>query len=159
MRTTALVLVVCFLGACRSAPTRPAPTQAEQNAARERYAAAYADALSAADRYAKVPEAENTDSREVEARLADLEKELVLFNRVSGSTLRSAETETRSRHTKLAFALADAALAKGALDVADRTYRRLVEFYVGNAYSGIRDRARMGVDDVRSRRAAASPAK
>lgn len=157
MKTTALALVALALVACKSAQTTRAPSQAEQNEARQRYVAAYAAAVSAVERYSQVPETENADSKQAEAKLADLEKELSALNGLGGS-LAAAERETRGRHTKLAFALADAALAKGALDVADRTFRRLIDFYVGSAYSGIRERARIGIDDVRAKRAAA-PAK
>lgn len=60
--------------------------------------------------------------------------------------------EYRQFHTDLSFRLADKALALGCLDTADSTYRGLIEFYVGNAYQGIRDRAKVGIDDVRAKR-------
>ncbi len=60
--------------------------------------------------------------------------------------------ETRGYHTSLAFAFGEAALAKRCLDDADETYRGLVTLYVGSNYSGIRDRARVGIADVRTLR-------
>ncbi|MEQ1543511.1 hypothetical protein [Methyloglobulus sp.] len=58
----------------------------------------------------------------------------------------------RNYHTELAFGYADVALKKGCLDDADNVYRGLISFYVGDAYSGIRDRAKLGIDDIRSMR-------
>ena len=60
--------------------------------------------------------------------------------------------KARDRHTDLSFRYADAALHKNCLDRSDRVYRDLIHFYVGGTYSGIRDRARVGIDDVRARR-------
>jgi hypothetical protein len=58
------------------------------------------------------------------------------------------------RHTSLAFGLADAALESGCLDVADQAYRRIITYYTGSAYAGLRDRAKLGIDDVRAARTA-----
>ena len=96
--------------------------------------------------------ARNEDSRRIIAKIEDLEQAVASINGVGLGVLRDAERDARERHTTLAFAFADAALRKGAYDLADRVYRRLVEFYVGNAYSGIRERARIGIDDVRALR-------
>lgn len=64
------------------------------------------------------------------------------------------EREARDRHTELAFAFADEALSRNCLDSADRVYRDHSTFHVGATYSGIRDRAKLGIEDVRSRRGA-----
>ena len=48
----------------------------------------------------------------------------------------------------------DGALKSGCLDVADQAYRRIISYYTGSAYAGIRDRAKLGIDDVRSARTA-----
>ena len=62
------------------------------------------------------------------------------------------EAEARERHTSLAFDFAAEALSRGDLDEADQAYRGLVDFYVGAAYAGIRDRALVGIEDVRHAR-------
>ena len=154
------VLAASILCSCQLlSPTyqTPKPTAAETQAAVQRYHAAYQEALAAVERYRKSSESENADSKTIEGRLSSLEQEAQALTSLGGSLAGEAR-ETRSRHTQLAFAYADAALEKGALEVADRTYRRLIDFYVGAAYSGIRDKARIGIDDVRSKRAA-SPSK
>lgn len=48
--------------------------------------------------------------------------------------------------------VAEAALKHGCLDVADEMYRHVLQRYVGIAYSGLRQRAQVGINDVRSRK-------
>lgn len=60
--------------------------------------------------------------------------------------------QARQRHQSIAFTLADSALAQGDLDTADCVYRRLMAFYSGLIYAGVRDRARLGIADVANRR-------
>ena len=50
------------------------------------------------------------------------------------------------------FKIADLALKQGCLDIADERYRHVVTRYTGTAYAAFRDRARIGIDDVRDRR-------
>lgn len=154
MKTTGLLVAALCFGACATPNGSAAPAPNNAQVARQRYVAAYNAAVAAVERYSKAPEPETDDSRLAEAKIAELENELSALNGLGGS-LASVERETRGRHTGLAFALGDAAIAKGSLNLADRVYRRLVEFYVGSAYTGIRDRARLGIDDVRAKRAAA----
>lgn len=153
-RSATLLLTVAILSSCSGTPTTapgggPTPEQAAQNRARP-----YVEGMAALERYQASTEPENEDSRTVQAKISELEEDTANFNRVGLPSLGHLEREARDRHTSLAFAFAEEALRKGALDAADRVYRRLVEFYVGNAYSGIRERARIGIDDVRARRAA-----
>ena len=129
---------------------------ASKQAAKSR-AQPYLDGMAALERYRSSTEVENDDSRTVQAKIAELEEDAGLVP--SGGSLQQFAHEARQRHTDLAFAFAEEALRKRALDAADRTYRRLVEFYVGNVYSGIRERARIGIDDVRSLRPVAAPTK
>lgn len=58
----------------------------------------------------------------------------------------------RNLHTNTVFEFANASLKKNCLDLADKQYRSLIEYYVGTNYTGIRDRARIGLDDVREAR-------
>lgn len=50
------------------------------------------------------------------------------------------------------FSLADVAKEKKCYDLADKHYRDIISTYSGNAYSGIRDRARLGIDDIKEAR-------
>jgi hypothetical protein len=50
------------------------------------------------------------------------------------------------------FLVADQALKSGCLTVADRYYHRVIDIFTGTAYASYRQRAQIGIDDVRSRR-------
>lgn len=50
------------------------------------------------------------------------------------------------------FALADLAFTHGCLDRADGMYRHVVNRYTGSSFAAFRDRARIGIDDVRAKR-------
>lgn len=56
-------------------------------------------------------------------------------------------TALKSRH-----AFADLALKKGCLDTADHHYRHIMKRYTGSAYAAHRDRAKIGIEDVRAKR-------
>jgi hypothetical protein len=83
------------------------------------------------------------------ARIVELERQVSLFHAAGVSY---DEATARDQHTAVAFAFAEEAIRRKDLNVAVRVYRRLIEFYVGGTYSGIRDRARLGIDDVRESR-------
>lgn len=51
------------------------------------------------------------------------------------------------------FEIADSALKNGCLDFADKAYREIIVIYIGTAYAAYRDRARIGIDDIRAARA------
>lgn len=91
----------------------------------------------------------NGPARGVESSIAEMKKSVSLFHTAG---LYRYEAQARQRHTALAFGYAEAALKKRCLDAADRICRGLVHFYVGAAYSGMRDRARICIDDVRDAR-------
>jgi hypothetical protein len=61
-------------------------------------------------------------------------------------------SEVLKKHTELSFKYAEEAFKKGCLDEADNAYRDIIKFYIGEAYSGIRDRAKLGIDDIRALR-------
>lgn len=50
------------------------------------------------------------------------------------------------------FEIADTALRLGCLEIADANYRYILAKYVGSAYAGQRDRAKIGIDDVRQQK-------
>lgn len=51
------------------------------------------------------------------------------------------------------FQIADAALLAGCLDVADEEYREILKIYSRPSDQAVRDRAKIGIDDVRAKRA------
>ena len=135
-----------ILGAC-AAPRHVAGVT-EQEAAASR-AQPYKDGLRALQTYQASRECATAAAAEVEAMIGELKTMTSQFHTVGMASL---ERKARDRHTDLSFRYADAALHQNCLDQADRVYRDLIHFYVGGAYSGIRDRARVGIDDVRTRR-------
>lgn len=136
---------VSVLGGCASVPQGPTAEEAARNRARP-----YQEGLAALDRYRETGECEAAGP--VLAKITELEEDARDWTSLSSVGLRRYAAEARERHAALAFAFAEEALNRGCLDDADRVYRRLIEFYVGAGYSGIRDRARVGVEDVRSAR-------
>jgi len=125
----------------------PTADQAAQNRARP-----FVKGMEALERYRASEGCDSPDGREVLAKIAELEESVSLFHQVQ--SFPQYEREARARHTELAFAFADEALRRDCLDDADRVYRGIVAFYTGNAYAGLRDRAMLGIDDVRARRTA-----
>lgn len=166
MKTTRLAAVAISLLAACAAPepsrqsqqvvskppapkvTGPTEEQAAQNRARP-----FVEGMAALERYRASDGCDGPDAQEVRAKIAELEESLSLFHRVQ--SFPQYEREARDRHTALSFAFADAALQRGCLDDADAVYRSLVAFYTGGAYAGIRDRAKLGIDDVRAARTTA----
>ena len=110
----------------------------------------YKDGLEALQMYQAGGECTTAAAAKVEVMIDKLKTQISWFQRMK--TVADYEREARDRHTDLAFSYADTALRKNCLDEADRAYRGLVHFYIGSAYGGIRDRARIGIDDVRARR-------
>ena len=53
---------------------------------------------------------------------------------------------------KARFLMADAYLASGCLDQADNTYRSIQTRYSGSSFASVRERALLGVTDVKDRR-------
>ncbi len=169
MIRVALPVLVALTAAC-SAPTRsaavvsqpvalaPAPKPVEQPKAptRPMGADAYDKGTEALARFMAAPDCNGADLRVVAEQVADLERTIALFDPSQTPSIRGQmlayQDQARERHTSLAFALADGALKNGCLDAADQAYRRIISFYTGSAYSGIRDRAKLGVDDVRAGR-------
>ena len=139
-------VVIGVLGGC--AAPRPVEGVTEQQAAANR-AQPYTDGLKALQTYQASGVCVTAAATEIEAMIDELKTMTSQFHTVGMTSL---ARQARDRHTDLSFRYADAALHKGCLDQADRVYRDLIHFYVGGAYSGIRDRARVGIDDVRARR-------
>jgi hypothetical protein len=117
---------------------------------------AYEKGTEALVRFMDTPDCNGADLRVVAEEIADLERTIALFDPSQTPSIRNQmlahQDQARERHTSLAFALADGALKNGCLDAADHAYRRIISYYTGSAYSGIRDRAKLGVDDVRAAR-------
>jgi len=131
-----------------AAPAAPSLTEAETAKNRAR---PYADGLAALEQFRTSTGCDDPHAQEVLDCIADLRKDVELFHTVG--SFPQYEREQRDRHTGLAFAFADEALKRDCLDAADRVYRDIFSFYVGATWSGIRDRAKLGIEDVRARRA------
>jgi len=127
----------------------------EEETAKNR-ARPYVEGLAALDLFRAASDCANQHARDVLDRIAKLRDDVTLFHRVQ--SFPQYEREARDRHTGLAFAFADEALSRGCLDAADGVYRDIFAFYVGATYSGIRDRAKLGIEDVRARRGATASA-
>jgi len=50
------------------------------------------------------------------------------------------------------FGIADTALKHGCIDIADENYRHIFKVYTGSLYNAHRERAKIGIDDVREKR-------
>lgn len=112
----------------------------------------YYDGLAALEQYRATADCAN-DTRDVVIKN-------ILLLRVAFSLIHEAQVYETSRilqqyHTDLAFAFAEEALKRKCFDDADMMYRSMIKFYVGSSYGGVRDRARIGIDDVRTARATA----
>ncbi len=145
MKNILFFALVGLLVSCASS-TGPSPEEAAANRARP-----YNEGMQALAQYQTEPGCDGPANAAVSANLADVEIMTVRFNRVGG-TLAPYAREAKVRHQNLAFGYADAALGKNCLNTADRVYRSLITLYIGTAYAGIRDRARIGIDDVRAKR-------
>lgn len=56
-------------------------------------------------------------------------------------------------HSSLQLDLADEFLKQGCLDQADRLYRAVIRIHIGSRFAAERQRAQIGIDDVRAKRA------
>jgi hypothetical protein len=144
-------LTTLYLVGCQ--PTPPASTHAgsqnvqpvtEEQAAENR-ARPFKEAQVALEEYRR----SGANTEVVLSKISELEENARMFTSLHfydhGDT-------ARDRHTAVAFAFAEEAMKKGDLDTADRVYRRLIDFYTGSAYAGIRDRAKLGIEDIREAR-------
>lgn len=151
MRLQNLLATVCLItvaGCAAATPTAPTTGPTAEEAAANR-AEPYREGKTALSEYAATTPCDGAHAAAVERSIGELEGMVEDFHAVRISNY---EETARQRHVELAFDYASTALDKGCLDAADDTYRRLISFYVGSAYSGIRDRARIGIDDVRAAR-------
>lgn len=119
-------------------------------AAQER-ASPWFEGLDAIARWAPGIECNNVHSRKAEQSIGALEVMTVLFSK-GGEPMKVYEKEAQERHQGLAFEYAEMALRKGCLDEAEQTCKRVVAFYEGVAWEGIRDRAMACIDESLNRR-------
>lgn len=142
-----LAAVIVLAVGCAPQPGQPGGGPTKEQAAANR-ARPYVEGTAALSRFTAASDCTNTDASAVKANIAKLQDHVSKWNRIGRFAYRY-QREASERHTSLTFGFADAALAKGCLDDADKMYRSLISLYVGAAYSGIRDRAKLGIDDVR----------
>lgn len=87
----------------------------------------------------------------IERYIQTLKKDCSDWNDLSGGGRYFTEiaATAKDRLSELSFEYAELALKRNQLTVADSVYRDLISFFVGSTYSGIRERAKIGLDDVR----------
>lgn len=140
----AVSLIGCAAPVGKGHQTRnfgPTESEAAQNRAKS-----YVAGRAALDRYTAGHGDEAADRATVLRMIEDLQEQTSQFHAVR---MYEYERQSRERHLDLAFGFADTALTKGDLEAADHVYRGLIAFYVGGTYDGIRDRAMLGLRDIR----------
>jgi hypothetical protein len=140
------IFVVAITGLLLLGCAQPDRATADQAAAKR--AKPFVEGQAALSRYAATSDCANADASAVKKNIAKLQEMVLSFHKLP-SGFYHFENEAHQRHTALAFGYADEGLKKGCLDDADKVYRELISFYTGSAYDGIRDRAKLGIDDVR----------
>jgi hypothetical protein len=150
-----LVLVVVGLTPYR--PTRVAAAEASPDLR-------YVSGLAALERYTSTHDCVGTDAKSIEHSIDQIEISVSAYNQfvdllrrmnVTQAELNEPEQFVReeiNKHTSLAFNYATQAIKNGCINQSDRICRRLLEFYIGPAYAGIRDRAIVCIEDVRAAR-------
>lgn len=98
----------------------------------------------------------DSSSENIPVLLRDLRKATLELAPLAGLTGESPD-KFLSLHAGLAFEFADLAKDRGCLEIADRTYRDLIVAYPAAGDAGIRDRAKLGVDDIRELRRTSAP--
>ena len=141
-----LVVVILFAVGCAPRPGEPGGGPTREQAAQNR-ARPYIEGAAALEQFKANPDCDGQHAHVVKEKIAELEENVSTFNTIK---MRQYERKARQWHTDLTFRFANHAVENGCLDHADQVYRRLIEFYAGPAYSGIRDRARLGIEDVRA---------
>ena len=106
----------------------------------------YVEGVAALNRYSAESKCDNQHSSIVQDKISELEYTVSTFKKFGMSKY---IPQAREMHTSLAFNYANEALKKGCLNDSVLIYRRLFTFYTGSAYSGIRDNAKLGMEDVR----------
>jgi len=155
MRGIVLVSLVgaCLLTGCVTSQRSAAPAKSRgvsQEQAVANRAKPYLEGMEAVRKFASES---GCDGESVETARASIRQLAHMESmRELGGSLAYLGVEATERRWEVQFGLADAAKSKRCLDLADGLYRELINVYVGSAYSGIRDRARLGIDDVRAAR-------
>ncbi len=113
----------------------------------------YVEGVTALNRYTAESRCDNQHSTIVQDKISELEKTVSTFKKFGMSRY---VPQARDMHTYLAFGYANEALKKGCLNDSISIYQRLFTFYTGSAYSGIRDSAKLGIEEVRVARKTSS---
>ncbi len=149
MFRSALLLVAL----CAIAPSAHAQAQTEQEAARNR-ARPYIEGKVALEHLVASQAWDVESARTVELKINEIKGMLSDFNQFP--SFRAYAKAACDQYTDLAFTYADNALKRREFDTADRAYRDIISLLVGSSYSGIRERAKIGLDDIREARNAHS---
>lgn len=111
---------------------------------------AYANGMSTLKSYQAEKTCDSPNSNIIKSDIDEIMNSLNEVTVKMGSHNPLYTRKIKLQHQNLSFEFADSALKKGCLDDANIVYRDIVNMYVGQAYGGIRDRARLGIDDVRA---------
>lgn len=156
MKKLFVVLAIIFvITGCPSNST-PKPSTEKYKGVTEEQAAEnrirpYRDGMKALNEYKIETGCDTKNVSTIKSYISNLENQVTTWSKLKFfDDLRERAEVTKGWHTELAFGFADESLKKECLDNADTTYRSLVNFYIGGAYVGVRDRAKIGIDDVRS---------
>jgi hypothetical protein len=90
----------------------------------------------------------------VNCNSSDLEKSALLARYMAASV---TSLDLRQQAVALELEVADSALRHGCLDFADSRYRSIISTYIGLGYAAHRQRAEIGLNDVRYARGARNP--
>lgn len=94
------------------------------------------------------------NAQTVEGTLKDIYKVYPPMHELSKTqpNFRERADNLKKNLLDLSFDYAEIALKSDKIDIADNVYRDLIKLFVGDIYSGIRDRAKIGLEDVRARK-------
>lgn len=152
----AIFSVMFLVSGCVSNST-PKPSTNKYKGVTEEQAAEnrdrpYREGMESLEVYMSETECDTKSANTIKRHISNLETQIKTWDSLKSIDYiykRRAEA-SKNQHRELAFGFADESLKRECLDNADTTYRSLVNFYIGGAYVGIRDRAKIGIDDVRS---------
>lgn len=110
----------------------------------------FAEAEAAIQQFKTEHECHGPGSAQASSAIDELERLASYWTSVKASDPRVSDM--RTRHYTASFDFAEVAKAKGCLDEADVIYRHLITVYSGLMYQSVRERAKLGIDDIREAR-------
>ena len=160
MKNVLMMLAVVAVAGCATGPRQPSKTEMAVHASRSSYSAA----LSGIERFVTTDPVDCNSSSMMAASnsLSNIEAKASSFYSVLSGGGRYSYVQKQNASEALdvlnpmaikgRFLMADSYLALGCLDQADATYRDIQIRYSGSSFASVRERALLGVADVRSQR-------